>query len=95
MAWVRYSKIITPLSVWCNWFAWTPVLAIGSGLAAGYILTGLFPPEAAINTWQLTLVDLGALTEGLTLRINAQFILGATILLLVFSMQHHGILDEL
>jgi amino acid transporter len=92
MAWVRYSKVIAPLSVWCNWFAWTPVLAIGSGLAAGYILTGLFPAEAAINTWQLTLVDLGALTEGLTLRINAQFILGATILLLVFSMQHHGIL---
>ena len=28
-AWVRYSKFIAPLSVWCNWLAWTPVLAIG------------------------------------------------------------------
>jgi amino acid transporter len=92
MAWVRYSKIIAPLSVWCNWFAWTPVLAIGTGLAAGYILTGLFPEDAAINTWQLTLVDLGALKEGLTLRINAQFVLGAVILLFIFAVQHHGIL---
>lgn len=92
MAWVRYSKIIAPLSVWCNWFAWTPVLAIGTGLAAGYILTGLFPEDAAINTWQLTLVDLGMVLEGLTLRINAQFVLGAGILLLIFALQHHGIL---
>jgi amino acid transporter len=92
MAWVRYSKIIAPLSVWCNWFAWTPVLAIGTGLAAGYILTGLFPAGAVINTWQLTLIDLGAIKEGLTLRINAQFILGAVILLFIFALQHHGIL---
>src|SRR5262249_45693786 len=42
IAWVRYSKIVAPVSVWCNCFAWSPVLAIGSGLAAGYILNGLF-----------------------------------------------------
>ncbi|HVJ78977.1 MAG TPA: amino acid permease, partial [Hyphomicrobium sp.] len=23
-AWLRYSKVIAPLSVWCNWYAWTP-----------------------------------------------------------------------
>ena len=23
-AWLRYSKFIAPLSVWCNWFAWSP-----------------------------------------------------------------------
>ena len=28
-AWVRYSKLIAPLSVWCNWFAWSPVLSLG------------------------------------------------------------------
>lgn len=22
-AWLRYSKFIAPLSVWCNWFAWS------------------------------------------------------------------------
>src|SRR5882724_5763524 len=27
IAWVRYSKVIAPISVWCNWFAWSPVLA--------------------------------------------------------------------
>ena len=25
-AWLRYSKLIAPLSVWCNWLAWSPVL---------------------------------------------------------------------
>ena len=49
VAWVRYSKLVAPLSVWCNWFAWSPVLAIGSGLGAGYLLSALFPPAAAIN----------------------------------------------
>ena len=39
VAWVRYAKFIAPTSVWCNWFAWSPVLAIGSGLGAGYILS--------------------------------------------------------
>ena len=34
MAWVRYSKFAAALSVWCNWLAWTPVLALGTSLAA-------------------------------------------------------------
>ena len=42
-AWVRYSKIIAPLSVWCNWFAWTPVLSLGCSIAAAYILNALAP----------------------------------------------------
>jgi len=42
-AWLRYSKIIAPLSVWCNWFAWSPVLSLGCAIAAGYILNALFP----------------------------------------------------
>ncbi|WP_119460947.1 APC family permease [Rhodospirillaceae bacterium SYSU D60014] len=91
-AWVRYSRIIAPLSVWCNWLAWTPVLAIGAGLGAGYILTALFAPDAAINTWQITLADLGFLKEGLTIRINSTFVLGTVLLLAVFAAQHHGIL---
>ncbi|MFZ6049839.1 APC family permease [Pseudomonas sp. CR3202] len=92
VAWVRYSKLIAPLSVWCNWLAWSPVLSIGSGIAAGYLLSALFPADALINTWQLTLLDLGFLKSGLTLRVNATFILGAAILLLVFAIQHGGIL---
>jgi amino acid transporter len=92
VAWVKYSKFIAPVSVWCNWFAWSPVLAIGSGLAAGYMLSALFAPDAIINTWQITLLDLGAIKEGLVLRINATFILGSAVLLAVFSVQHGGIL---
>lgn len=93
VAWVRYNKFFAPVSVWCNWFAWSPVLAIGSGLTAGYILTLLFPdPNATINTWQLTLADLGFMKEGLTLRINATFIVGAIAMLATFGIQHGGIL---
>jgi amino acid transporter len=92
VAWVKYSKFVAPVSVWCNWFAWSPVLAIGSGLAAGYMLNALFAPDALINTWQITLFDLSMIKDGLALRINATFILGAAVLLTVFSVQHGGIL---
>ena len=42
-AWLRYSKFIAPLSVWCNWFAWSPVLSLGCSIAAAYILNAFFP----------------------------------------------------
>lgn len=48
-AWLRYSKFIAPLSVWCNWFAWSPVLSLGCAIAAGYILNALFPIPGADN----------------------------------------------
>lgn len=46
-AWVRYSKIIAPLSVWCNWFAWSPVLSLGCSIAAAYILNAVAPIPGA------------------------------------------------
>jgi amino acid transporter len=46
-AWLRYSKFIAPLSVWCNWFAWSPVLSLGCAIAAGYILNAFFPIPAS------------------------------------------------
>jgi len=46
-AWLRYSKFIAPLSVWCNWIAWTPVLSLGSAIAAGYILNAMEHAPAA------------------------------------------------
>ncbi|MFG1478023.1 APC family permease [Xanthobacter sp. V4C-4] len=91
VAWVRYSKLLAPFSVWCNWLAWSPVLSIGSGLAAGYVLSILFPADSAINTWSLTLVDLDWLKSGLSLRVNATFVLGAALLLVAFAIQHRGI----
>jgi amino acid transporter len=92
IAWVRYSKIIAPISVWCNWFAWSPVQATGSAFAAGYILNALFAPESVVNTWQVTLLDLGAIKTGLSLRINAVFLLGAVIMFAVKAIQDGGIL---
>ena len=53
-AWIRYSKYTAPMSLWCNWVAWSPVLAIGSGLAAGYLLSVFFAPDASINTWNVS-----------------------------------------
>lgn len=91
VAWARYSKLFAPVSVWCNWLAWSPVLTIGSGLAAGFSLSILFGPDAAINTWQITLADLSFLKAGLTIRINATAIIGAAFLLVAFAIQHRGI----
>src|SRR5687768_11880462 len=54
-AWLRYSKFIAPLSVWCNWLAWTPVLSLGCSIAAAYILNALAPipavDHAAVQAW--------------------------------------------
>ena len=63
-AWIRYSQYTAPLSLWCNWVAWSPVLAIGSGLAAGYLLSIFFAPDATINTWQITLFHTDFLEDG-------------------------------
>src|SRR5579863_7167357 len=46
-AWVRYVKFVAPLSVWCNWIAWSPVLSLGCSIAAAYILNALAPIPAA------------------------------------------------
>lgn len=48
-AWVRYAKLIAPLSVWCNWFAWSPVLSLGCSIAASYILNALAPAPSATS----------------------------------------------
>jgi amino acid transporter len=141
-AWVRYSKVIAPLSVWCNWVAWTPVLSLGCSIAAAYILNAVAPippsdaaevlawakanassitadsPRVAewlaanagktatdaidallnadavaaltptIRNWTLYSHSLGPVSFSL----NATFLIGAALMLLVFSIQHRGIL---
>ena len=64
-AWLRYSKLVAPLSVWCNWFAWSPVLSLGCAIAAGYILNSLFPIPAAESQMVLDWVaaNLASYTE--------------------------------
>jgi amino acid transporter len=91
-AWVRYSKIVAPMSIFSNWLAWSPILAIGSGLAAGYFLSIFLPADHAIIQWRITLLDLSSIQPNLSLRINAQFLLGIALMILVWSIQHAGIL---
>ena len=90
-AWVRHSKIVAPLSIWSNWLAWSPILAIGSGLGAGYLLSIFLPPDHALMTWKIVLVDLSSIGTDLSIRINAQFILGTVLMVIVWSIQHTGI----
>ena len=91
-AWIRHVKVIAPMSVWGNWIAYSPILAIGSGLGAGYLLLIFVPPDHFLNTWNLTLADLSIFKPGLTLRLNMQFILGTIIMLVIWTIQHAGIL---
>jgi amino acid transporter len=121
-AWVRYSKFIAPLSVWCNWLAWTPVLSLGCSIAAAYILNALFPIPAAtspvvaqwitmhgagitgglaaqqaaavaaltpaIRGWSLFAHTLGPVSFSF----GSTFFIGAALMLIVFAIQHQGIL---
>jgi len=93
MAWIRYSKLLAPISVWCNWLAWSPVLAIGCGIAAGYILTSVLAGDSAMRSWDITFLDLGILKKDLRLRVNATFIVGALLLLITFAAQYRGIVQ--
>ena len=122
-AWLRYSKFIAPLSVWCNWFAWSPVLSLGCAIAAGYILNAVAPipvftdtsPEVvawladpanvgkaaadaiatltAAGTPALQSFNMGSFViPGLgTLNFNSTFVIGAILMLIVFAIQHRGI----
>jgi len=138
-AWLRYGKFIAPLSVWCNWFAWSPVLSLGCIIAASYILNALFPIPVAssqvvmdwvtANAASLTpeskpVMDWLAANPGKTVQdatsalgvaaltpairnwsilsfhipgvaafnINAAFVIGAVLMLIIFAIQHRGIL---
>jgi amino acid transporter len=64
-AWLRYSKLIAPLSVWCNWLAWTPVLSLGCSIAASYILNAFAPqPDASSSIVQRWLAENGGALSG-------------------------------
>ena len=49
-AWLPYSKFIGPLSVWCNWLGWSPVLSLGCSIAAAYMLNAIAPIPAYTAT---------------------------------------------
>src|SRR5262245_47183779 len=115
-AWLKYGKFIAPLSVWCNWLAWTPVLSLGCAIAAGYIMNGLAPIPAAdspqcvewlaanagktgeecvaaltpaLQTWNLFSFEIPGIT---VFSIGTPFFIGAILMLIVFGIQHRGVL---
>jgi len=92
MAWIRYNQFVAPLSTWCNWFAWSPVLSVISGLAGTYVVR-LFPADSWVQTWQITLLDLGWLMAGLTLRISMTWVFAILSILLIFTIQHFGVVN--
>jgi amino acid transporter len=85
-AWVRYSKVIAPLSVWCNWFAWSPVLSLGCSIAAAYVLTAVAPIHD-FRDWTLFTQTIGPVTFSF----NAAFFVGAALMFVTFAIQHRGI----
>jgi amino acid transporter len=144
-AWLRYSKLIAPLSVWCNWFAWSPVLSLGCVIAASYLLnafahiptadspavlqwvaahaSSLTAADPRVTEWLATAANAGksaqdginALLTGdaitqltpavrtwsllhfeiphvASFNINATFVIGAILMLLIFAIQDRGIL---
>jgi amino acid transporter len=92
LAWLPYGKVFPALSVWNYWLGWTPVVAIGTAIASGYILTALVPASSPVMTWQYTLLDLGFIQDKLTMRVNAAFVLSVLMVLVCFAIQHGGIL---
>ena len=60
-------------------------LWVGIGLPA----LDLFPADHPINTWKITLLDLGAIQPDLTVRINMQFIVGTIIMVAVSECPAH------
>ncbi len=91
MGWLKYSKIASAVSVWSNWLAWTPVLALGTTMAAAYILNS-FLAGTAFTAWEITLLNLEWIRPDLTMRINGTFILAVAILFTIFFIQNLGAL---
>jgi len=90
MAWLKYGKIFPAISAWTYWLGWTPVIAIGTSLASGYVLSALFPATSVVNTWNLVLVNL---PFGIALQVNATFFLSCFLMLVCFVIQSKGILS--
>jgi amino acid transporter len=90
IAWLRYSKFIAPLSVWCNWFAWSPVLSLGCSIAANYILNLACPDQSChgLRTWEAFSVAIPGLGE---LNFNTVFLIGTALMSVMICIQHFGI----
>jgi amino acid transporter len=77
-AWRRVNRFVPPMTVWGNWFAWSPVLALGALLIGSYVTTQWFPS----HDWE---VEFGPFS------ITFGTLVGAGVLLLIFWINHFSI----
>ena len=80
-AWRRRNRFVSPMNVWGNWFAWSPVLAISALLIGSYVQTQWFPSV----DWS---VDFGPFS------ITFATVIGAAALLAIFWLNHFSIKDS-
>jgi hypothetical protein len=62
------------------------------GPRGGLSLSIFYAPDAEINTWKITLVDLASSRKGCRCASKRDLHIGAAIMLTVFTIQHRGIL---
>ncbi len=79
--WRRRNRFLAPLTVWGNWFAWSPVLAIGGLLIGGYVQAQWLPSQ----DWE---VSFGPFS------ITIATVIGAGVLLAIFWVNHFSIKDS-
>lgn len=80
-AWRRRNRFLPPMTVWGNWFAWSPVLAIGGLLIGGYVQAQWMPSQ----DWE---VSFGPFS------ITIATVIGAVVLLGIFWINHFSIKDS-
>jgi amino acid transporter len=80
-AWRRRNRFLPPMTVWGNWFAWSPVLAIGGLLIGGYAQAQWLPNQ----DWE---VSFGPFS------ITIATVIGAVVLVGIFWINHFSIKDS-
>jgi amino acid transporter len=80
-AWRRRNRFLPPMTVWGNWFAWSPVLAIGGLLIGGYAQAQWLPSQ----DWE---VSFGPFS------ITIATVIGAAVLIGIFWINHFSIKDS-
>jgi amino acid transporter len=80
-AWKRRNRFLPPLTVWGNWFAWSPVLAIGGLLIGSYVQSQWLPGQ----DWELAFGPFS---------ITIATVIGAGVLLAIFWVNHFSIKDS-
>ena len=92
VAWIKYGKIFAPINMGAYWFGTSTSLAVLATLCGSYIVSAYFS-DTAFATFNVVLLDLSSVLPGITFQLNGTIIAGIAILLLVFAIQHTGILQ--